>query len=88
MPNIKTFQPKQNITEQNITGRIHSKDTLQQWFHCKQRHKSTVTTKTAVFGDVTSCGSGKNRRFGEMYRLHHQGGKKNSAIRTLAVTSN
>jgi hypothetical protein len=30
--------------------------------------------KNAVLWDVTPCGSGKNRRFGGTYRLHHQGG--------------
>jgi hypothetical protein len=32
-----------------------------------------VTTKNAVFWDVMSCGSCKNRSFGVTYRLHHQG---------------
>jgi hypothetical protein len=31
--------------------------------------------KNAVFWNVTPCGSCKNRRFGGMYRLHHQGDK-------------
>jgi hypothetical protein len=34
-----------------------------------------VTTKNAVFWDVTPCDSCKNRHFGWTYRLHHQGGK-------------
>jgi hypothetical protein len=29
--------------------------------------------KNAVFWDVTLCGSCTNRRFGEKYRLYHQG---------------
>jgi hypothetical protein len=33
----------------------------------------TVTAKNAVFWNVMPCGSCKNRRFGGMYRLHHQG---------------
>jgi hypothetical protein len=32
-----------------------------------------MTMKNAVFWDVTSCGSCKNRHFGGTYRLHHQG---------------
>jgi hypothetical protein len=28
--------------------------------------------KKAVFWDITPCGSCKDRRFGEMYRLYHQ----------------
>jgi hypothetical protein len=36
--------------------------------------------KNAVFCDVTSCGSCKNRSFGRMYRLHHQG-DRNRRIR-------
>jgi hypothetical protein len=35
---------------------------------------TAVTMKNAVFGDMTSCGSCMNRRFGRTYRLHHQGG--------------
>jgi hypothetical protein len=30
-----------------------------------------VTMKNAVFWDVTPCGSCKNRRFGEIFRLHN-----------------
>jgi hypothetical protein len=41
--------------------------------------------------DVTPCGSGKNRRFGGTYLLHHQGDKnqqaRNNALRLL-VTAN
>jgi hypothetical protein len=33
---------------------------------------TAVTVKNAVISDVTPCGSYKNRRFGETYRLHHQ----------------
>jgi hypothetical protein len=39
-----------------------------------------VTKKNAVFWDVTPCGSFKNQRFGETYRLHHQGEKNQLAI--------
>jgi hypothetical protein len=34
-----------------------------------------VTMKNAVVWDVMPCGSCKNRWFGGMYRLHHQGEK-------------
>jgi hypothetical protein len=34
-----------------------------------------VTMKNGVFWDVTPCGSCKNRRFGETWRLLHQGDK-------------
>jgi hypothetical protein len=32
-----------------------------------------TTLKTGVFWDVTPCGSCKNRRFGQIYRIHHHG---------------
>jgi hypothetical protein len=35
--------------------------------------------KNAVSLDVTLCGYCKNRRFGRMYRLHHQGDKNRQA---------
>jgi hypothetical protein len=35
-----------------------------------------VTTKNAVFWDVTSCGSCKNLRFKGKYRIHHKGEKE------------
>jgi hypothetical protein len=38
--------------------------------YCVSAHLNLL--KNAVFWDVTPCGSGKNRRFGESYRLHHQ----------------
>jgi hypothetical protein len=34
-----------------------------------------LSTKNAVFWDMTPCGSCKNRRSGGTYRLHHQGEK-------------
>jgi hypothetical protein len=36
---------------------------------------TAVTIKNGVFWHVTLCGSYKNRRLGEIYRLHHQGDK-------------
>jgi hypothetical protein len=36
---------------------------------------TAVTMKNAVFWNVTSCGSCKNRRFLGTYRLHYQGDK-------------
>jgi hypothetical protein len=36
---------------------------------------TAVIMKNSVFWDVTPCGSCKNRRFGETWRLHHQGNK-------------
>jgi hypothetical protein len=36
---------------------------------------TAVTMKVAVFWDVTSRGSCKNRHFGGTYYLHHQGVK-------------
>jgi hypothetical protein len=44
-----------------------------------------VTMKNAIFWDDTPCGSSKNRRFGGMYRLHHQGDKN---LRTRSIVSN
>jgi hypothetical protein len=41
----------------------------------------------AVFWHVTPCGSCKDRRFEEMYHLHHQGDKNGRAKKTLAITS-
>jgi hypothetical protein len=35
---------------------------------------TAVTMTNGVFWDVTPCDSCKNRRFGEIYRLIHQGG--------------
>jgi hypothetical protein len=43
-----------------------------------------VTMKNAIFLGVTSCSYCKNRRFGGMHRLHHQG-DKNMLATTLAV---
>jgi hypothetical protein len=36
---------------------------------------TAVSKKDVVFGDVTPCGSCKNRRFGGTHHLHHQGEK-------------
>jgi hypothetical protein len=36
---------------------------------------TAVTMKNGVFGDVTPCGSCKNRRFGGTWRLLHRGDK-------------
>jgi hypothetical protein len=43
----------------------------------------------AIFWDVTPCGSCKNQRFGETYRLNHQG-KQNRphSMLPLLVTAN
>jgi hypothetical protein len=38
-----------------------------------------VTMQNAVLWDVTPCGSCKNRRFGGMERLYHQGDKNQRA---------
>jgi hypothetical protein len=38
-----------------------------------------VTMKSAVFGDVTKCASGKNRSFRGMYRFHHKVDKNRRA---------
>jgi hypothetical protein len=40
---------------------------------CKIKVFTDVNMKNVVFWDVTPCGSCKNRRFGEKYRLHHHG---------------
>jgi hypothetical protein len=53
-----------------------------------------VTMKNAVSWDVMPCGSCKNRRFGGMYRLHHQGdknwrtGNNVSSVLRLLITAN
>jgi hypothetical protein len=39
-----------------------------------------VTMKNAVFWHVAPCGSCKNRHFGRMHRLHHQGDKNQRAV--------
>jgi hypothetical protein len=50
--------------------------------------------KSAVFWNVTLCGSCKNRRFGGTYRLHHQGDKNRRAsnnvnsVLQLLITAN
>jgi hypothetical protein len=43
-----------------------------------------MTMKNAVFWDVTPCGSCKNRHFGGIYRLHHQGDKN---LRLLVIVN-
>jgi hypothetical protein len=48
-----------------MKGILQPVDTMQ-----KEKH-----IKNAVFWVVTPCCSCKNRRFGGIYRLHHQGGK-------------
>jgi hypothetical protein len=45
-----------------------------------------MSMKNAVFWDVTTCGSCKNRRFGGMYRLHYQG--KNTERSQNNISSN
>jgi hypothetical protein len=40
---------------------------------CKIDVFTAVIMKTAVFWDITSCGSCKNPRFGGTYLLHDQG---------------
>jgi hypothetical protein len=52
-----------------------------------------ITMKSAVFWDVTACGSCKNQRFGGTCRLHHQGYKNrrvrnNVSSNQLLVTAN
>jgi hypothetical protein len=48
-----------------------------------------VAMKNTIFWVVMSCGSCKNRVFGGMYHLHHQGDKNWQAIGTaLAITNN
>jgi hypothetical protein len=42
----------------------------------------------AVFWDVVLCSSSKNKRFGELYRLHHQDEKISGLGTTLTVISN
>jgi hypothetical protein len=44
--------------------------------------------KISVFTNVTPCGFCRNRRFGGMYRLHHQGDKNRQARNNVTVTSN
>jgi hypothetical protein len=41
--------------------------------------------KNAVFWDVTPCGSCKNRRFGGIYRLHHQGDTNSQILVALMM---
>jgi hypothetical protein len=52
---------------------------------------TTVTMKKTIFWDMTLCGPCEIRRFGGMYRLHHQGVKnwtaRNNVFRLL-VTAN
>jgi hypothetical protein len=48
---------------------------ISQWIITLQ----TIMSEEGVFCDVTPCGSCKNRRFGETYRLQHQDGKKRRA---------
>jgi hypothetical protein len=45
-----------------------------------------VATKNAVFWDVMSCFSCKNRRFGRIYRLHPRDEKNQRARNNVGVT--
>jgi hypothetical protein len=49
---------------------------------------TAVTTKNAVFWNVTPCGSCKNRRFRGTCRLHHQGDKILHRVLQLLVIAN
>jgi hypothetical protein len=40
---------------------------------------TAMTTKNAVFWNITACCSCKDRRFGRTYRLHHQEEKNQRA---------
>jgi hypothetical protein len=44
----------------------------------------TVNSKNAVFWDVTSCGSCKNKSLGGMYSLHHRGDKNRRAKKNVS----
>jgi hypothetical protein len=62
-----------------VTGRAQTASaivTLSTHVYCAVRSQvfTAVTMKNSVFWDVTPCGSCKNGRFGETYRLHCQGG--------------
>jgi hypothetical protein len=48
---------------------------------------TAVTTKNAVFSDMTPCDYFKNRRFGRTYRFHLQSDKNRRTRKTLEVTS-
>jgi hypothetical protein len=43
-----------------------------------------VTVKSANIWDVMACGSCKNRQFGRMYRIHHQGDKNRLARNNIS----
>jgi hypothetical protein len=43
-----------------------------------------VTMKYTVFWDVMQCGSCKNRSFGGLYRLDHQGDKNRRASNNIS----
>jgi hypothetical protein len=45
-----------------------------------------VIMKSAIFWDVTPCGSCKNQHFGGLYHIHHHGDKNRLARNNLAVT--
>jgi hypothetical protein len=45
---------------------------------------TAVTMKNALFWDVTSCGSCKNRRFGGAQHFHDQGEKNRRARKTVS----
>jgi hypothetical protein len=45
-----------------------------------------VTKTSAVFWDVTACGSCKNRRFEGTYRLYHQGERSMSLLCTSVAS--
>jgi hypothetical protein len=71
------------ITEFRIRGGIYMRAEFDIWFKVFK----AVTTNNAVFWDVASCGSCKNRCFKWMYRLHLQGRKNRQTRKTLAVNA-
>jgi hypothetical protein len=44
----------------------------------------SLSMKNAIFRDVMQCGSCKNKRFGETYRLHHQGENNQRARKNVS----
>jgi hypothetical protein len=45
---------------------------------------TAVTMKNAAFGEVTLCGSCKDRSLGGMYRVHHPGDKNRRARNNIS----
>jgi hypothetical protein len=81
---IKGRETKKIETEKEVKARGRKSDEITKVQKCMKRYRK----KNAVFWDVAPCGSCKYRRFGGMYRLHHQGDKNRRARNNVSSNGN